>query len=118
MLYANYNSIKITLSIKHIKNKSLIHLLTNYKKGSRTTTWREMSLFSQKVSYAWEKLGSERAWDLYEQRFNGSSFPRYLPILSVVFTREWTINKYSISYGNLMKYYNATSSKKLPLENI
>jgi len=86
MLYANYNSIKITLSIKHIKNKSLIHSLTNYKKGSRT--WREMSLFSQKVSYAWEKLGNGRAWDLYEHRFNGSSFPRYLPILSVVFTIE------------------------------
>ena len=88
MLYANYNSIKITISIKHVKNKSLIHSLTNHKKGSRTTTWSEMSLFSQKVSYAWEKLGSERAWDLGEQRFSGSSFPRYLPTLGSVFTIE------------------------------
>ena len=38
IVYVNYNSIKITLSIKHIKNKSLIYSLTNYKKGSRTTT--------------------------------------------------------------------------------
>ena len=31
MLYVNYNSIKITISIKHIENKSFIPLLTKKK---------------------------------------------------------------------------------------